>query len=75
MIDFKLTTLALSMAISVFWIAGVFFSESLDGQLTHELGEVFAIVDAKLKDVAKAIPNNSAAAKSSAQADSDSRAN
>jgi hypothetical protein len=42
MIGFKPTTLRLWVAISVFWVAGVFFFESLDGQLTDELGEVFA---------------------------------
>jgi hypothetical protein len=31
------------LAFSVLWIAGVFFFESLDGQLTYELGQVFAI--------------------------------
>jgi hypothetical protein len=27
------------LAMSVFWIIGVFYAESLDGLLTHELGE------------------------------------
>jgi hypothetical protein len=42
MIGSNPTTLRLWLAIPVLWIAGVFYVETLDGQLTHELGEVFA---------------------------------
>jgi hypothetical protein len=38
------TILRIWLVAAVFWIAGVFFIESLDGQMGSELGEVFTTV-------------------------------